>query len=119
MDPLTQERTIKDHKVSVRPFRGSLSNKMLVRLQQCLDGRTIICDPDTWQKFCLEFLAYTFIDAKEIGQEVIFDSVFCGNLSLLFEAIYFTSEVNFGKDFFLQSGSTGGINQSGPQMTEK
>ena len=102
-----KEKTMGERTVKVRPFVGSRSNKMLVRLQQCLDGRTIICAPDSWQQFCIEFLAYTFVDGKELGQVTHFDSVFAGNLMLLFQIIEFVSEVNFGKDFLSQGATTG------------
>lgn len=112
MEIQSQEKVINEHTIKVRPFVGSRSNKMLVRLQQCLDGRQIMCSPDVWQQFCIEFLAFTFVDGKEIGNISNFDSVFAGNLMLLFLAIEFTSEVNFGKDFFMQGASTGNTNQS-------
>ena len=115
MDDLSKEKPIGGHQVKVRPFTGSRSNKMLVRLQQCLDGKCILCTPDTWQQFCIDFLAYTFIDGKEMGQQAHFDSVFTANLMLLFQTIEFVSEVNFGKDFLSRDGSTGGTNPSEAQ----
>jgi len=119
-DVLTQEKTINGHAVKVRPFRGSLSNRHFVRLQQCFaPPHQIICSGDVWQKFCLDFLAYTFVDGKEIGQEAHFDTVFTGNLMLLFLIIEFVSEVNFGKDFFSQGGNSGNTDQQEPPKTSE
>lgn len=109
------EKEISGHTVKVRPFVGSRSNKMMVRLQQCFEPpHSIICTPDAWQQFCIEFLAFTFYDGKELGKLTVFDEVFAGHIALLFDIILFTSEVNFGKDFFSQGGNSGDISQDSP-----
>ena len=118
-DDLTKEKTIKDHVVKTRLFLGSRSNKMMVRQQQCLDGRRITCAPEVWQQFCTEFLAYTSIDDKQLEKTANFDSVFAGNLALLFEVILFVSEANFGKDFLSPGADTGDTSQEAtPQVSE-
>ena len=105
MESKTKEEA--GHKFTVTPFVGTTANKMLVRVQQNFQGGFISCDPDTWQTFCIEFLERTFVDGKEVGQEANFDSVFQGNFALLFQAIDFTAEVNFGKDFFTLIANSG------------
>lgn len=106
-DEFTKEKTVKGRAIKTRLFLGSKSNEMMVRQQQCLDGRRIICAPSVWQQFCTEFLQYTSIDDKPLEKKDNFDIVFRGNLFLLLETISFVSEANFGKDFFTQDGDTG------------
>lgn len=115
----SQTKETDNHKITVNPFRGSTSNRMMVRLQQCLQGEQIICDAETWQKFCLEFFEKTFVDGKEVGREDNFDAVFVGNLRLLFLAIEYTAEVNFGKDFFTQRGGSGSTKAGQAKTAER
>jgi len=100
--------------ITVTPFTGSIANKMLVRFQQSYAGKTISCSPDEWQKFCEEFLQFTSINGVSVGSIDNFNRIFMSNLMLLFQAIEFASEVNFGKDF-LGKGSKGGTIQSQKQ----
>jgi len=116
-DELTRETTIGKNVITTHLFLGSRSNKMMVRLQQCMQGHQIICSPDTWQQFCIEFLAFTSIDGKQLDKITNFDSVFAGNLGLLMAVINFVSEANFGKDFLSQGGNTGDTTQPEPPST--
>ena len=114
----TKTKDIGGHKVAVCLFTGSQANRMYVRLTHCLDieSREIKVGPEEWQTFCIEFLALTTVDEKQIGRPEVFDEVFTGNFIFLFMCIDYCAEVNFGTDF-LAGGGSGLTKPQEPQKT--
>ena len=102
--------------IEVNPFTGSRANKYFVRLFQCLDVRSkaIVCSPEEWQAFCLDFLAFTKINNVSVSSTEGFDQAFTGAIGMVLDVIFFVAEVNG----FLVSSATGPTDPAAPTKTE-
>lgn len=117
----TQEKRIDECVYTVTPFTGRKGVRIKTRLLKLIgpslgyfvDGLsghdisgqiiseaitklTMQLDEDQTVNFILELLEKTAKDGKELGDPKVFDLEFAANYGILYKALWFTLEVNFG-----------------------
>lgn len=60
-------------------------------------------DPDEFDALLFQILANTKVDGKDVSSAVVFNSVFTGELMLMYRVLLFSLEVQFS-NFFEESG---------------